>query len=78
MHPLSPNLTEFKDDDLHKKFNELMSRLTYASNIGNFALAEQVRMLMDDYQNEIHRRNQKLLDEMSQKSDRFSGIINVK
>jgi hypothetical protein len=50
----------------------------YASNIGNYALAEQVRMLMDDYQNEINHRNQKLMDELSQKSDRFSGIINVK
>ena len=78
MHPLSPNLTELKDDELHKKFNELMSKLTYASNIGNFALAGQIRMLMDDYQNEINLRNQKLIDELSQKSDRFSGIINIK
>ncbi len=78
MHPLAPNLTELKDDELHKKFTELMARLTYASNIGNFALAGQVRMLMDDYQTEINRRNQKLMDELSQKSDRFSGIINVK
>ena len=34
MHPLAPNLTELKDDELHKKFTELMARLTYASNIG--------------------------------------------
>ena len=78
MHPLAPNLTELKDDELHKKFTELMSRLTYASNTSNFSLAEQVRMLMDDYQNEINRRNQKLMDELNQKSDRFSGIINIK
>lgn len=78
MHPLTPNLTELKDDELHKKISELTQRLTQSYKFANYELAGQVHMLLDDYQAELNRRNQKMLDDLAARNDKFDGIIDIK
>jgi len=78
MHPLVQDLTVLKDDELHKKIHELTTKLTQAYKMGNYALAGQCHMLLDDFNAESMRRNQKLLDEMSEKNNKFNGIIDIK
>lgn len=78
MHPLVQDLTQLKDEDLHKKIHELTTRLTQAYRMGNYALAGQCHMLLEDYNAESMRRNQKVLDEMLEKNNKFNGIIDIK
>ena len=78
MHPLAPDLSEVKDEELRKKHAELMQRLNQAYRFGNGALVYQVQMLLEDYTNEINRRHQKQLDELLQKNSNFKDIIDVK
>jgi len=35
-------------------------------------------MLIDDYQAEVTRRQQKVLEELSEKNNKFDGIIDIK
>lgn len=78
MHPLTPDLTELKDDELHKKLSELTQRLTMSYKQGNYPIAGQLHMLIDDYQAEVTRRQQKVLEELSAKNNKFDGIIDIK
>jgi hypothetical protein len=78
MHPLTPDLTALTDAELQKKHSELVSRLTQAYRFGNAAMVNQLQMLIDDYASENGRRQQKLLDDMMAKNDKFSGIIDIK
>lgn len=78
MHPLAPNLTEMSDAELQKKHSELVTRLTHAHRYGQTQMVQQVQMIMEDYQNEITRRQQKILEDMLNKNDKFSGIIDIK
>lgn len=78
MHPLIEDVSHLKDEDLHKKIYELTTKLTQAYRMGNYALAGQCHMLLEDYNAESIRRNQKKLDEILEKNDKFNGIIDVK
>lgn len=77
MHPLGPNLTELSDTDLHKKHGELIQRLNQAYRIGPFSIIGQLQMLLDDYNSEIQRRNQKILDDINKKGKGLDGLINI-
>jgi hypothetical protein len=78
MHPLSPDLTALKDDELHKKIADLTSRLTQAYRFGGYEVAGQIHMLLDDYQAEASRRHQRMMEELAAKTDKFDGIIDIK
>lgn len=80
MHPLSPNLTELSDTDLHKKHGELVQRLGQAYRIGPYSIIGQLQMLLEDYNNEIRRRNDKAMEELMKKSQSrgLNGIIDIK
>jgi hypothetical protein len=78
MHPLIEDVTQLKDEDLHKKIYELTSKLTQAYRMGNYALAGQCHMLLEEYNLESTRRNQKKLDEVLEKNDKFNGVIDIK
>ena len=78
MHPLSPNLTELSDAELHKKHGELVQRLTQAYRMGPYSIIGQLQMLLEDYNVEIQRRNQKHYEEILQKSKNKTGIIDIK
>ena len=81
MHPLTPNLSELKDDELQKKVGELQKRLTQCYKFGPAQADPQIQMLLADYQAEAGKRNQKLMDEMLTKSKRdgkgFDSIIDI-
>lgn len=78
MHPLSPNLSALSDAELHKKHGELVQRLTQAYRIGPYGIVGQLQMLLDDYNLEIQRRNQKHYEEILAKSKNQKGIIDIK
>jgi len=78
MHPLTPSLLELSDTDLHKKLADLTAKLTQSYRFGNYALAGQVHQLLEDYQAEVDRRQQKNLMELAAKNSQFDKIIDIK
>ena len=78
MHPLTPNLADLNDNDLNDKFRELSNKLNTAYRMSNPALVQQIQMMLEDYQLEVSRRQQKAYDEMMNKGGMFDGIIKVK
>jgi hypothetical protein len=78
MHPLSPDLSQMSDADLQKKHSELMTKLNAAYRMNNGSLLHQLQMIMDDYTQEINRRQQKQLEEILKKNDKFDKIIDIK
>ena len=78
MHPLSPDLSQLSDTDLHKKYNDLVSRITQSYRIGPTSIIGQLQMIIEDYKMEIQRRNQKIMDDMAKKGKDLSGIIDIK
>lgn len=81
MHPLAPDLSTVSDEELAKKFNDLNRRLGQVYRSGPGQLIPQIQMLMQDYQTELGRRQQKLMKEMEERADKngkgFKGIIDI-
>jgi hypothetical protein len=78
MHPLTPDLSQLKDDELHKKIYELTQRLTQSYRFGNYEIVGQIHMVLEDYTEESNRRQRKVLEELAQKNNKFDGIIDIK
>jgi hypothetical protein len=68
MHPLVSDLSKLSDDDLFNKNNDLQSKLAFAYRIGNPDMVGQLHLLIQDYREEISRRNQKMLMDAQQAS----------
>ncbi len=68
MHPLTNDLSKLTDDELHKKREELQKRLTFAYRMGHSQMVNQLQMISEDYNAEVIRRNQKMMDEINKKS----------
>jgi hypothetical protein len=77
MHPLAPDLTKLTDDELHQKRAELNNRLMFAYRMGHTDMIHQVQLLVSDYDLEIQKRNQKLLDDMGKNGRNFNDKINI-
>jgi hypothetical protein len=81
MHPLSPDLSTLTDEEVASKFNELSKRLGQAYRSGPSQIIPQIQMLMQDYQQELGNRQQKLMTEMEQRAEKngkgFKGIIDI-
>lgn len=81
MHPFSPDFSAMNDDELNKKFGELQKRYMQCWKFGPTDLLPQLQMLMDDYQSEIQRRNQKIMDDMNKRAEAkgkgFGGVIDI-
>jgi hypothetical protein len=77
MHPLTNNLDSLSDDDLHSKRSELQNRLGMAYRMGNGDLVHQLQLVSGDYDMEVERRNQKML-EQAQKSGRLGSDSEAK
>lgn len=81
MHPLSPDLSGFSDEELQRKFGELQKRLAQASRFGPFGIIPQLTMLVEDYQYEISERNRRKMEEMEKRAEEkgrgFKGIIDI-
>jgi hypothetical protein len=87
MHPLGTNLRELSDDDLHKKLADLNKRFMQAYRIGPFQVIPQLQMLIQDYNEEVSRRNAVKMQELQEKLEKSSkkeegkgikGIIDIK
>lgn len=78
MHPLTPDLTELKDDELQRKCAELSSKMNQAYRFGNADLVGQIQMMLEDYQGELVRRQQAALQELLSKGGQFKDIIDIK
>ena len=70
MHPLGNDLSKLSDDELNKKFNELSKRFNQVYRFGPQQVIPQLQMLMQDHQEEIKRRQAKLMKEMMEKMDK--------
>jgi hypothetical protein len=80
MHPLGSSLANLKDEELHQKYGELSKRLNQCFRSGPQSVIPQLQMLMGDYQEEIQRRNQKVMDDLLKKQDKdggFKGVIDI-
>ena len=78
MHPLAPNLTGLSDDELHKKRAELQNRMAFAYRMGQGEIIGQIQLLLGDYDMEIQKRNQKMLDDMQKNNKNFKDKIDIK
>lgn len=78
MHPLVSDLTGLSNEELHKKYNELMQKYNQAHRYGPVSVLPQMQMILENYRYEMDVRNRKLLEEMEEKSDKFKGIIDIK
>lgn len=77
MHPLCPDLTKFNDDQLQEKVVDLQKRFMQASRFGPAAAMTQIQMMLEDYQFELQRRQEKLMEEMMKNNKKFTDIINI-
>lgn len=78
MHPLVGNLEELSNEDLHKKYNELLAKYNQAFRIGPTSVIPQIQMMLENYRIEMDKRNRKVLEEMEEKNNKFKGIIDIK
>jgi hypothetical protein len=77
MHPLVPNLSELSNEDLHKKYNELMQKMNQAYRFGPTSVIPQMQMILENYKHEMDTRNRKVMEEMEAKADKFKGLIDI-
>lgn len=81
MHPLTPDLTTLTDEEVANKFNDLSRRLGQAYRSGPSQAIPQIQMLMQDYQEELQRRQQKLMKDMEERANKngkdFKSIIDI-
>ena len=78
MHPLTPDLSSLSDDELHKKRAELSNRMMFAYRMGHGDMIGQIQLVMGDYDMEVQRRNQKMLDDLEKNSKTFKDKIDIK
>jgi len=77
-HPLAPKLSDLSQDELLAKINELNQRLGLAYRWGRGDLAQQVHLLLEDYNYEYQERNRKQSEEMAKKNPNFNKLIDIK
>jgi len=77
MHPLVGTLSDLSNEELHKKYNELTTKLNQAYRFGPTSVIPQMQMILENYRLEIDNRNQKLREEMDKKSDKYKGVIDI-
>jgi hypothetical protein len=77
MHPLAPDLTALSDDEVHSKRAELQNRMMFAYRMGHTDMIGQIQLLIGDYEMEIQKRNQKMLDDLQKNSKNFKDKIDI-
>ena len=78
MHPLAPDLSGLTDDELHSKRAELQNRMMFAYRMGHSDTIGQIQLLLGDYDMEIQKRNQKMLDDLQKNNKNFKDKIDIK
>jgi hypothetical protein len=86
MLPLAPSLKEVSDQDLYKKYNELLAKMNQAFRSGPRGLVPQIQMMMEHYQTEIQERTAKQQEEMAARAAKgktkdgkgYTGVIDIR
>lgn len=78
-HPLLPDLKEIKDQDLEIKITELTNKYYIAARTGNGAVCSQIAIVIDQYKDELHKRQQDKLNKISSKNQNtgLDDLINI-
>lgn len=77
-HPLAPDITGLKDEEIYEKINELSRKMSAATRVGSGEAIRQMQMIMNHYQSELQTRNRKKMEEMQAKNPQFKNIIDIK
>lgn len=78
MHPLfSQNLSNLTNDELHKKHGEVMKRINQASRLGYMDAVYQLQMILQNFNEEIHKRNRAELEKMKKDGRDYDDYINI-
>jgi 2-oxo-4-hydroxy-4-carboxy--5-ureidoimidazoline (OHCU) decarboxylase len=77
MHPLVGGLSDLSNEELHKKFSELQTKYNQAFRFGPTSVIPQMQMILENYREEIDKRNRKMTEEMDKKSDKYKGVIDI-
>ena len=76
-HPLIGNLDELTVDELGKKVTDLNQKLTMAMRSGNGHLCNQLRMVIESYQNKYQEKVQSTYRKQIEDSN-FNSKIDIK
>jgi len=82
-HPLIGDLTEFSDDEIRDKLNELYNKHIQAGQMGNRELLDQIQLVIQSYVSESEIRMKKQIEESAKAIEEgsgydFDGLINIK
>lgn len=77
MHPLTGDLTKISDDDLLKKINELYGKLRTSMGLTGSHYAEQLRMILEDYQAEYNRRMAVQAEQFAKNNKKLADKIDI-
>lgn len=77
MHPLGPDFSSMKDDELQKNYNDLYQKYLIAHRFGNNTMLYQMQLLLDDYKQELGLRQAKLLEQNKDKNN-LNDLIKIK
>lgn len=77
MHPLIGDLSQLSNDELNNKLSELSKRLNQAYRLGQSDAVQQIQLFLYSYQSELQRRNEKMMQELADKTPEFKNIVDV-
>lgn len=77
-HPLAPDLSNVKDDELYEKVNEINRKINMAWRLGSNGAIQQMQMLLSHYQEELQNRHRAKLAEIEANNKNFKNIIDIK
>lgn len=78
MHPFISDLSGLTLDELNKKLSDITKRMQFAYSIGQSDMINQLQLINASYQNEFMIRQNKMMEEMAEKSKQFKDIIDIK
>lgn len=76
-HPLAGQLSGLSQEELTKKYQELVQKLNQAYRFGPSGVIPQMQALLNDYQAEMSRRQDKQMEDMQKSSKQFKNIIDI-
>jgi hypothetical protein len=77
LHPLMGNLRDVELEELIRKISDLNQKYTQSLRSGNQSLANQIRMVMNSYQEEYQRRMAELADK-ARNDKMLKDKVNIK
>lgn len=77
-HPLLPDLSGLKDQDIESKISDLTRKYSIAARSGNGGLCEQIALALEEYKVEQYRRTEeKSRASLKNQSKDLDDLINI-